>query len=506
MDKEQKNKPQQQKNRFQIKFLAIIPIFILILGVISYLIIQKNYWNVRQQIKNKISNIFKKEDHWICVFLHGNFNTGLGLLSLPQVLQDNLKGSVYVKLVRKLRKDQFFYQEQPILKRGLIKIEPTFNPLPSGNKFAAYPIIAGYKEIIETVKPNKEIDHFYTFGWSGILSSIKRRNDSLRLYNTLSDEVARYYKMGIKPKIRLICHSHGGNVALNLGMVHEALYLIKKSKSQLESLEAEGKITTNVMDTISYLQQLPPKEKAKFKLRQKQLDYLPLNDKLQIDELIIFGTPIQPETSWCIHSPIFNKIFNFYSEQDFIQAMDVFSTKQRYSSQRLENLNNLNEVKGKTPQVFQAKIMIDRNLEMLTSTTDENQSWWNKLALNKIFPSESKDPTHKDLWFLAWNKEFCQPNFPLKPLPMVLLTPLLIDVIEKNSTLNDIDLNIHFGKKKIEAFAIEREKKEVKGHSSISVNIIDEIRKKTLSWKPDNLFKHNTYKRIYTALKKEIHR
>lgn len=486
------------------KSFAILATFIIILLATSYFFIKKNPWNITNQIKNKIVSLFAKQDHWICVFIHGNFNTGLGLLSLPRILQDNLKGSAYVKLIRKLRKDPFFYQEQPILKRGLIKIEPTFDLLPNGNKFAAYPIMAGYNEIAKTIKPEREILHFYTFGWSGILSLTKRRNDALRLYNALSKELKHYRKMGINPKIRIIAHSHGGNVALNLGTIKESILLLKnkRSKSRLESLEAKGEITESMMNTINYLQKLPQKKEAKFQLGQKYLDYLPSNNKLKINELIMFGTPIQPETSCFSQSSVFKKIFNFYSEQDVIQMMDVLSTKQHYSSQRLENLN---DKKNRNSNIFQAKIMVDRNFEMLITTTDANLPWWKKLSLNKIFSSGSKDPTHKDLWFLAWNKEYCQPNFPLKPLPMVILTPLLVDTIEKNSNFNDVDLNVEFNKEEILTSIVEHGKKEAIGHHvSIPTKTVDEIKKKTMAWGPSNLFRHYTYKRIYTALKKEL--
>jgi len=492
------------KKTLKIKSFAILAIFIIILLTTSYFFIKKNPWNITNRIKNKIVRLFAKQDHWICVFIHGNFNTGLGLLSLPRILQDNLKGSVYVKLIRKLRKDPFFYQEQPILKRGLIKIEPTFDLLPSDNKFAAYPIMAGYNEIVKTVKPGREILHFYTFGWSGILSLTKRRNDALRLYNALSEELKHYREMGINPKIRIIVHSHGGNVALNLGTIKESILLLKnkRSKSRLESLEAKGEITESMMNTINYLQKLPPKKEAKFQLGQKCLDYFPSNNKLKINELIMFGTPIQPETSCFSQSSVFKKIFNFYSEQDVVQMMDVLSSKQHYSSQKLENLN---DKKNRNNKIFQAKIMVDRNFEMLVTTTDVNLPWWKKLSLNKIFSSGSKDPTHKDLWFLAWNKEFCQPNFPLKPLPMVILTPLLVDTIEKNSNFNDVDINVEFNKEEILTSIVEHGKKEpMDHHVSIPTKIVDEIKKKTMAWEPNNLFRHYTYKRIYTALKKEL--
>ncbi|MBN1549365.1 hypothetical protein JW872_01755 [Candidatus Babeliales bacterium] len=114
-----------------------------------------------------------------------------------------------------------------------------------------------------------DLDSFYAFGWSGALSFQARELAARDLYRELQREHYAYTtKHGQAPKIRLITHSHGGNVALNLAKVR-----------------------------------LP-------------------NNKLVIDELIMLGTPIQNETACYVNDPFFKTIYSLYSHADMLQIMD----------------------------------------------------------------------------------------------------------------------------------------------------------------------------------------
>ena len=63
-------------------------------------------------------------------------------------------------------------------------------------------------------------DNFYIFSWSGRLDFNVRLNAAYDLYKELAPIISQYIKhYGIQPKIRLLAHSHGGNVALNLARV-----------------------------------------------------------------------------------------------------------------------------------------------------------------------------------------------------------------------------------------------------------------------------------------------
>lgn len=113
-------------------------------------------------------------------------------------------------------------------------------------------------------------DNFYTFGWSGDLSHTARKAAAKDLHTQIYNLV-QYYKnkTGITPKIRLITHSHGGNVAL----------LMSKINSK----------------TIN---------------------------KISIYELVLLACPVQQKTAKYVPDKIFEKIYSLYSESDMIQVID----------------------------------------------------------------------------------------------------------------------------------------------------------------------------------------
>jgi hypothetical protein len=158
------------------------------------------------------------------VFIHGTFGTLLGLFSLYPIVKDEIKGTLYNKVLRKMRKNPFFFKEQPIFSRGMHKINPTFDLSETGShKYGAYPIIKAFDEVSEAISPGKYKNDYYTFGWTGFMSKTRRRAESIRLYNALNEAIAEYASQGIKPKIRILAHSHGGNLALQLAGVNELL-------------------------------------------------------------------------------------------------------------------------------------------------------------------------------------------------------------------------------------------------------------------------------------------
>lgn len=113
-------------------------------------------------------------------------------------------------------------------------------------------------------------DLFYAFGWNGNLNFDERKKEALRLYTSLVELVNLYEREhGFRPRLRLITHSHGGNVALYL------------------PVWAEGQAS-----------------------------------KLFIDELILLAVPVQEETKNFVESPIFGRVWSFSSNFDIIQRID----------------------------------------------------------------------------------------------------------------------------------------------------------------------------------------
>ncbi|MCL4361838.1 hypothetical protein M1446_05795 [Candidatus Dependentiae bacterium] len=111
---------------------------------------------------------------------------------------------------------------------------------------------------------NKEFnyDDFYLFGWSGSLSSTQRYEASKHFYKQLKELIEVYKNTyGEKPFIRIMGHSHGGTVSLNLAC------LAKQNND---------------------------------------------ND-LVIDELVLLATPAQFSTAHYTGSKIFKQVYSIYS-------------------------------------------------------------------------------------------------------------------------------------------------------------------------------------------------
>jgi hypothetical protein len=109
----------------------------------------------------------------------------------------------------------------------------------------------------------------YCFCWSGKLRSVEREKTALVLHQTLAALINEYQeKHGLKPAIRLVCHSHGANVALNLARVN----------AQQE-------------------------------------------EKIVIDSLILFACPVQCETRDFVRDATFKRIYSMYSPLDWVQVV-----------------------------------------------------------------------------------------------------------------------------------------------------------------------------------------
>ena len=72
------------------------------------------------------------------VFVHGSFGTAMGLLSVFNVIKDNVDDTSYKRMTSHMRNDPFFYHHQAILEPGMHAITPTFDA-PDANKPAILP-------------------------------------------------------------------------------------------------------------------------------------------------------------------------------------------------------------------------------------------------------------------------------------------------------------------------------------------------------------------------------
>lgn len=123
-------------------------------------------------------------------------------------------------------------------------------------------------ELLHTGDPRRfSAEHFYIFGWSGLLSFQARKQAAHELHEHLAKLIASYVeRYDVVPRIRVITHSHGGNVVLNLAAIEPAY---------------------------------------------------------TIDELILLACPVQAATSPLISHPLFKKIYHLFSTTDMFQVLDM---------------------------------------------------------------------------------------------------------------------------------------------------------------------------------------
>lgn len=135
----------------------------------------------------------------------------------------------------------------------------------------AFPEGHHFREIAETIA-NHDPEHFplqefYVFGWSGKLRQQEREKAAAVLHEEIIKLQTEYeQKYGEKPVIRIIAHSHGGNVALSM---------------------------------------------AKIKSSQHPL----------IKSLILLACPVQERTKHLICTPMFNHVYSLYSSFDLVQII-----------------------------------------------------------------------------------------------------------------------------------------------------------------------------------------
>lgn len=429
----------------------------------------------------------KKQDVWVNVFVHGSFGTMLGLLSLPRVLADDVHNSMYHQLTKKMRQDATFFSGQPILQRGLTRVYPTFNIEATGGlKLAAYPILKAY-DLVMHVIGKTDINWYYTFGWSGLVSQHRRKFEAIRLYNALTEEIARIQAQGFNPKIRLLAHSHGGNLCLNLAMIpliqegkhRESTHQYSFSDDAVDSL----KKMSSIIESLNPLHMRPNHMVKKY-------DYLPCNNNFVIDELVLLGTPIQVENAPFIASSLFKRVYNIYSEKDVIQELDWVSTKQRISSQRISDdvlaAMRHNQLDAHT-HLIQAKIMYDRPLTSASLTQEQReQQEQEKTLWSRIFKTKTtdKDPSHKDLWFFSWadltraNKSFAT------PLPTVVFIPFIKNTMDMCHNFDDIDINLTQDKDLLVAEVYQHNHKYYEITNTMPSEIIDTMKQLLDPWSP----------------------
>jgi hypothetical protein len=365
----------------------------------------------------------KSKSHRMIVFIHGTFGAVVGLTSFPSLLSDSLSGTFYKKTLAVLRKKKFFYATQPLLGLGLTSFKPSLENSPKSSRCAIKPISQSYDHIANYVSDDPAIRHYYAFGWSGLLSQKSRQKESIRLMNQLHQEVLKFRREGINPQITLLCHSHGGNVALNMGIISS---LLTAEKNELFDLVSSD---SSICENKKLLNRLPEFGAQAKTSDEKRWDYRPAIPDWHIDQLTLLATPLQEETDFAAVSSFFNNVHSYYSFDDHIQGKDLVTTKKLFSEQRFNRIEEKLRTKNLflPPGLKQLRIMCNREFSQ-----DETRIIPRGAFLN--------DPGHKEFWFIVFPLRFN--SSAIKPLPVVTLCPLIDELLRQEPLACDVDINI----------------------------------------------------------------
>lgn len=173
-------------------------------------------------------------------------------------------------------------------------------------------------------------EHLYLFGWNGKLSFKERELAARRLYNDLKELRAIYQKKyGCQPRIRMLAHSHGGNVVLLLAQVKD------------------------------------PEDTSFF-----------------IDSIILMGTPVQKQTKQYACAECFGKVYSLYSMLDVLQVIDPQGLQQKDTqalfSERFfpahENVEQIG-IKINNRSIMHIEFVKTKFIAQIPSILNEVESW-----------------------------------------------------------------------------------------------------------------------------------
>lgn len=314
----------------------------------------------------------QEPEHWITVFVHGimSVKPHLSVGNFIKFMRDEVHDSIYSETVRLMRNDDHFYKNQAMQGMGLQKIDDSLQE--KGNASGALAQIFTY---LFNSNGSAQKNYYYTFGWSGLLSPQSREQAGKDLYNALEQELISFHAKGIKPKIRIIGYSHGGNVGLN----------VAKGEKKPER---------------------PP---------------------VTIDQLILWGMPVQADTDYLVNNPVFKRVFHFYSRSDRIQKLDFFSFKRFFSQRVFKERKSFN-----LPQkLTQIQLKIARPLQSKKQKNHSLPQFHNKHIISGNSHSlRNASPGHAELWFFGWTAVHYSQSFPIEPLPTIALLPLILNSID----------------------------------------------------------------------------
>lgn len=311
------------------------------------------------------------EEVWITVVVHGivNIKPHLSVSNLIRFMRDQITDSIYARAVEIMRIDPFFFQYSAMQGLGLEKVDPEIKQ--EGYASGAFALSYANFSQLNNQKPENTI--FYTFGWSGLLSTQIRYHEAEIFYHALEKEVKNYRDKGLNPKVRIIGYSHGGYIALNLG----AVFNNKKNRSF----------------------------------------------EWCVDELILLGVPIISDTDFLIDSLLFKQIYHIYSPGDRVQVVDCLATNRFFSHRIFKSRigfllpEKLTQIQFRVRRIARTRLAQKRCKHHI-------QHYPSKLLRNA-------DPGHTELWSFGWSMGY-RSYLPIYPFPAGVYLGYLINTIKNN--------------------------------------------------------------------------
>lgn len=375
-----------------------------------------------QVVEPELVSTVKKEAKMITVFIHGSllpdssFIDSLSLSDLQDILFDSIDDDCeYMKSLRRVRANPQSYKEQIMLAEGLHRVQDRdLRDLcdlqntevhhcscchhetehkkhvhrQSDKVHAAHYAIACYDTLIKKFYPSYEND-YYTFGHLGVLSHRYRASVAKTLYTELLEKLKEAQDVYETVKVVLVTHSHGGTIALNMAAVENEL---KRG--------------------------------------------------LSIDDLVMFGVPLQAETAPYAYHAMFKRVMNCYSLGDVIQGSDVLTTASR---QCYKTFSSLESLKCSKDSVYDIQ-----------------------LAVN----GDSNAVTHANMWCFN-HKDMTHTH--LDPLPCAVLTPAILAAFDNHDFGSSVQASIRSDEKNLNLYVADLEKK-AEYHSPNTYDVLARLR------------------------------
>jgi len=206
-----------------------------------------------------------------------------------------------------------------------------------------HPIARIANTLIDSDPIKFPLDHFYIYSWSGIMDFAERQHAADLLYTAMNQLIDGYKNLhNITPKIRLIGHSHGGNIALNLAATP--------------------------------------------------------NNNLLIDDLILLAIPVQDKNKALVSSPLFKRVFSLYSTIDYAQIIDPqglykdSETDSFFSGQRFDPSKNLMQIKTKINGIACKHLQFNdlATLKLLPAIIEELNNWMDETPAELLLSDETR--------------------------------------------------------------------------------------------------------------------